>query len=120
MFQLHSIAPKLPAKDLFATKAFYIQKLGFRQTGGDYDDYLMLTLDQIEIHFFLYREFDVLRNYGMCYVRVSDIESWYEMLRKKDVSFPELGKLESKPWGQREFSIVDNNHNLLTFGEAIT
>jgi hypothetical protein len=30
------------------------------------------------------------------------------------------GKLELKPWMQKEFSILDPDHNLLTFGEAFS
>jgi hypothetical protein len=26
--------------------------------------------------------------------------------------------LETKPWGQREFSLLDPDNNLLTFGEG--
>ncbi len=29
------------------------------------------------------------------------------------------GRLELKPWGQKEFSLLDPDHNLLTFGENI-
>jgi hypothetical protein len=27
--------------------------------------------------------------------------------------------LAKKPWGQQEFSLLDPDHNLLTFGESI-
>jgi hypothetical protein len=27
--------------------------------------------------------------------------------------------MEIKPWGQKEFSLLDPDNNLLTFGEAI-
>jgi hypothetical protein len=27
--------------------------------------------------------------------------------------------LATKPWGQREFSLLDPDHNLLTFGETV-
>jgi hypothetical protein len=117
--QLHSIIPKLPAKDLSVTKSFYTAKLGFHQVGGDYPDYLMLSRDQIEIHFFLYPDLDALQNYGMCYIRVTDIERLYESMLKAEVTMPALGKLETKPWNQKEFSVIDVNHNLLTFGQAV-
>jgi hypothetical protein len=29
------------------------------------------------------------------------------------------GLLQLKPWGQKEFSLLDPDNNLLTFGEAI-
>jgi hypothetical protein len=28
------------------------------------------------------------------------------------------GKLQTKPWGQKEFSILDPDNNLLTFGQS--
>jgi len=27
--------------------------------------------------------------------------------------------LETKPWGQKEFSVLDPDNNLLTFGQSI-
>lgn len=117
--QLQSVIPKLPSKDLNATKSFYEEKLGFRQVGGTYPDYLMLRRDAIELHFFLHSELDVLMNYGMCYIRITNIDELYNELQNKQVNFPGHGFLEEKPWKQKEFSIVDADHNLLTFGEEI-
>ena len=116
--QLHSVIPKLPAVDLQATKSFYVEKLNFRQVGGDYPDYLMLFRDEIELDFFVDCDLDVNRNDGMCYVRVSAIEDLYDSLNKIP-SDNYIGKLEPRPWGQKEFSIKDVNGNMLTFGEVI-
>jgi len=116
--QLHSVIPKLPAADLQATKSFYVEKLNFRLEGGDYPDYLMLFRDEIELHFFLDCELDVNRNDGMCYGRVSGIEELYDSLTKTPTGMY-IGKLESRPWGQKEFFIKDINKNMLTFGEVI-
>ena len=115
--QLHSVIPKLPAADLQETKSFYVENLNFRQVGGDYPDYLMLTRDEIELHFFLDCDLDVNRNDGMCYIRVSGIEELYGSLKTPGGMY--IGKLEPRPWGQKEFSIKDINENLLTFGERI-
>jgi hypothetical protein len=119
MATFHSVIPKLPALDLLTTKLFYIEKLGFRQVGGDHPDYLMLFRDGVELHFFLDCELDVQRNDGMCYIRVSDIEGLYSSLKNAS-DLMHLGKLDARPWGQKEFSITDNNHNQLTFGEALS
>lgn len=116
---LNSVIPKLPSRNLSVTKTFYTENLNFKQVGGDYPDYLMLMRDEVELHFFLHRDLDVLQNYGMCYLRVSGIEQLFETLRKLDLHFPGSGMLERKPWGLKEFSIIDNDHNLLTFGESI-
>jgi len=117
--QLNSIIPKLPTNSIDVTRMFYVEKLNFHQVGGNYNDYIMLIRDQIEIHFFLYKDLPVLQNYGMCYIRVLNIETLYNDLRSRDINFPELGKLEVKPWNQKEFSIIDNCHNLITFGEPV-
>ncbi len=119
MPHLQSIIPKLPSRDLQVTKSFYVEQLNFRQVGGDYEDYLMLMCDNIEIHFFLDGDFDPLKNDGMCYIRISGIDEFYQDIKKKNVQFASLGKLETKPWKQREFSIIDKDHNLLTFGEGV-
>ena len=115
---LLSVIPKLPAIDLNAAKAFYIERLNFRQIGVDYPDYLMLYRDKIELHFFLDCELDVNRNDGMCYVRISAIEQFYEEL-KKSLNKDQIGDLQDRPWRQKEFSLFDNNNNQLTFGEEI-
>jgi hypothetical protein len=43
---------------------------------------------------------------------------YQEFLAKKAL-MPAAGHLETKPWLQREFSVLDPDHNLLTFGQAI-
>ena len=104
---------------LQATKSFYVNILNFHQVGGTYDDYLMLRRDDIELHFFLHCELDVSQNYGMCYIRISGIENFYKELKNKSSQGIEIGELEARPWRQKEFSITDNDHNQLTFGESI-
>jgi len=47
------IHPKLPMRDKTATRDFYINKLDFQEFGSaDFDGYLMLKKDSIQIHFF--------------------------------------------------------------------
>ncbi len=115
----NSIAPKLPMRDKEKTKDFYIHLLGFRQFGGDFDGYLMLKKNKIEIHFFEYKDLDPLLNYGQVYIRTGNIEHWYLLAITQYGNIPIASHLESKPWGQREFSILDPDHNLLTLGEEI-
>lgn len=113
---LTAINPKLPMRDKAITRDFYINKLGFEQFGGDYDDYLMVQKDNIQIHFFLFREVDPKENYGQVYVRTDDIEAFYQLAKSKDVPCTALGH---KPWRQMEFSIHDPDNNLLTVGQPI-
>lgn len=117
---LTDIHPKLPMRDKTATRDFYIKKLSFQEFGGaDYDGYLMLKKDSIQIHFFEYRELDPKENYGQVYIRVDDIDKFYQLLLDKETSIHPNGQLEIKSWGQMEFSILDPDNNLLTFGQKI-
>jgi hypothetical protein len=59
-----------------ATADFYINGLGFEQAGGDYPDYLMVKRDDIELHFFLFKEIDPLQNYGQVYIRTNNIQEF--------------------------------------------
>ena len=54
----------------------------------------------------------------MIYLRIENIENFYENLQTQNVEIHPNGKLETKPWKQKEFSILDPNGTLLTFGES--
>lgn len=116
---LTAIVPKLPMRDKTATREFY-HKLGFSESSkSDYPGYLMIRKDGIELHFFEFAELNPLENYGQVYIRVSQIELFHQELVNKGVSIHPNGSLQAKPWGQKEFSLLDPDHNLLTFGEGI-
>lgn len=117
---LQSIAPKLPMSNKVATKAFYIDLLGFHEFGTEnLMDYMMLKKDQIELHFFHHADLNPLLNDGQVYIRVQQIELYYYELLKSNVSIHPNGHLSIKPWRMREFALLDPDHNLLTFGEEI-
>lgn len=116
---LSAIHPKLPMRFKEATKDYYVKKLGFRDIGSvDFDGYLMLQKDQVQIHFFEFKELDPQTNYGQVYIRTNDVVELYRSLLEKKISIHPAGHLQIKPWGQKEFSILDPDNNLLTFGRA--
>ena len=117
---LTDINPKLPMRNKAATKDFYLLKLGFQQFGNlDYEGYLMVQKDNIQIHFFEFAELNPAENYGQVYIRTDDIEELYQTMLDKKLSIHPAGHLQIKPWGQKEFSMLDPDNNLLTFGEAV-
>ena len=117
---LTHIHPKLPMRSKEKTLTFYVDGLGFKPLGKhDYPDYLMLEKDLIEIHFFEFATLNPKENYGQVYIRVKDIDTFYNNLLQKNIDIHPNGSLEIKPWGQKEFSLLDPDSNLLTFGEAI-
>lgn len=106
-------------RNITATKEFYINQLGFTQFGGNYEGYLMIEKENVQIHFFEFAALNPNENYGQVYIRTTYIDALYnEMLDKKAAIHPN-GHLEIKPWGQKEFSMLDPDNNLLTFGESI-
>ena len=115
---LNDIIPKLPMRNKILTSEFYLKQLSFELI-SDYGDYILLKKDQIEIHFFEFKTLNPLENYGQVYIRVFDIDDLYKDLKDKNVSIHPNGNLEIKPWGQKEFSLLDPDNNLLTFGQAI-
>ena len=114
------INPKLPMRNKDETKDYYINKLGFIQLGSeDYEEYLMIKKDQIEIHFFLFKDLDPKENYGQVYIRTDDIDNLYKSMLERKISIHPNGPLTQQPWGQKEFSLLDPDNNLLTFGQSI-
>jgi len=102
------------------TKEFYLNKLGFKEFGSaDFDGYLMIEKDKIQIHFFEFNDLDPKENYGQVYVRTDDIDGLYKSMLENKTAIHPNGNLESKPWGQKEFSILDPDNNLLTFGQEV-
>lgn len=117
-FNLVSVHPKLPMRNINKTKDFYIGKLGFTEL-ADYGDYLILAKDSIEIHFFEFKGLDIDSNYGQVYIRTKDIADLYQSLLDKNVRIHPNAPLETKPWGQKEFCLVDADNNLITFGQLV-
>jgi hypothetical protein len=116
---LTHIHPKLPMRDKATTKNFYLD-MGFKELGSaGYDGYLMVEKDNIQIHFFEFKDLDPKENYGQVYIRTNDIENLYQSLIDKKISIHPNGPLQAKPWGQKEFSLLDPDNNLLTFGQSI-
>lgn len=115
---LKAIHPKLPMRDKAKTRDFYINQLGFDELGSqDFEGYLMVKKDEIEIHFFEFKALDPKENYGQVYIRTDNIKEFYQSLLVKNIAIHPNGHLATKPWGQIEFSILDPDYNLLTFGQ---
>ena len=116
---LTEINPKLPMRDKELTRNFYIKQLGFEDFGSaDFEGYLMLKKDNIQIHFFEFKELDPKENYGQVYIRTDAIDTLYQTMIDNNCSIHPAGHLQIKPWGQKEFSMLDPDNNLITFGQA--
>lgn len=117
---LTDISPKLPMRNKSVTRAFYLDQLGFKEFGSaDYNGYLMVEKDKVQIHFFEFAALDPKENYGQVYIRTNEIDKLYQSFLDKKVNIHPAGHLQIKPWGQKEFSLLDPDSNLLTFGQSV-
>lgn len=118
LFQGQAV-PTLPARDLEESLAFYAQ-LGFtvaaRYTafGGPY---AVLRQGGLELHLFQRTGFDPARNDAGCFLRVGDAAGLHATLHARSVQG--LGALKDRPWGVREFALVDPSGNLLRIGQPL-
>jgi catechol 2,3-dioxygenase-like lactoylglutathione lyase family enzyme len=114
--------PILPSRSIAATVAFY-KPLGFE--GGPHasdSDYAILRRGAIELHFFTHRALVPAESSAGCYIRVQDVERIYRSFRDSPLpqtGIPRMERLEDKPWGLREFALVDPDGNLLRIGQII-
>lgn len=114
--------PILPSRSLPSTLAFY-GCLGFEgEILGEGDAYAILTRGDLEIHFFLHTESVPAESWAGCYLRVADVEPLYEAFLAAGLplrGIPRMVAIENKPWGMREFAIVDEDGNLLRVGQVL-
>lgn len=114
---LKSAVPILASLNADETIAFYTQKLGFT-FHSDWEGYLIFSRDDIQIHLWPTSDEEVPKNTG-CYVNVTNVDQLYEAFLPLGIVHPN-GQLEDKPWEMRQFSILDNNGNIIHFGEDIS
>lgn len=112
---MHTAIPILASLDISATVRFYTGTLGFTCRLEVPGEYAIIERDAIEIHFWACAEAHVAENTA-CRIRVTDIAMLYEeyALRK---ALRADSRVESKPWGTREFEVFDPDGNLITFVE---
>ncbi len=114
--------PILPARDLGETRAFY-ERLGFRVAGwwpDEFGGYAILVKGDLSMHFFLYEDVSPSENCAQCYWRVTDVDALHAECQAADLpssGAPRLDAVEDKPWGMREFAIVDPSGNLVRVGQ---
>jgi ribosomal protein L32 len=80
------------------------------------------TRGTVELHFFTHSELRPAKSCAGCYIRVLDVESIYRAFTLAQLprrGIPRLDALENKPWGMREFAIVDPDGNLLRIGQTL-
>lgn len=75
----------------------------------------IVARDGVHLHFWPCTERHIAENTS-CRIRVTDIDALHRELAPRQVIHPNA-PLQAKPWGTREFGVLDPDGNLLTFAE---
>lgn len=122
MEQTDIAIPILPARSLKSTLAFF-EQLGFSgEILGAADDYAIVTRGGIEIHFFVHTGVIPSESFAGCYIRVGDVDTLYQAFSHAGLprlGIPRMDRLENKPWGMKEFAVVDEDGNLYRIGQVL-
>ena len=118
-----TVAPILPSQDLDATIAFY-GPLGFSVAARHDlpDPYLILRRGGVELHFFPVSGLDPSASIAGAYVHLQHVDPLYEEFARVvhwSPPQPRLHPPADKPWGMREFAMIDPDGSLLRFGARI-
>jgi catechol 2,3-dioxygenase-like lactoylglutathione lyase family enzyme len=107
--------PVLPVSDAKAASTFYRERLGF-EVLFDMGDYVGVGRGPIEIHL----DGSAGRPaFGVsCRIDVRGIDALYAEVEPTGAIKPDE-RLETKPWGLRQFSVLDAAGNRLTFTERV-
>ncbi|MFB2936377.1 VOC family protein [Aerosakkonemataceae cyanobacterium BLCC-F154] len=118
--QIGRISPLIPAgDDLEKAIKFYEEKLGFTTIHQEGNPVRMAIVKRDNAEIFLVKsDYHDLAKEISLRLQVAGIEQLYQELESKggDAIHPN-GKLETKPWGPKEFTVIDLAGICLTFYE---
>ena len=110
---LRKAIPFLPSLNLGATIDFYETRLGF--TGVNMGSYAILRSGFTEIHFYLVMPANIFHP-ATCLIYTDNVEDLYTNFAGKDMLYLP-GQIALNKYRRKEFSIQDNNGNIIRFGE---
>ena len=112
--RFETVTPRLPVADVEKALAFYVDQLGFRLgwTWGTPVTHANVCRDAISLDLFLMPA--GRGGAAMAYIQLSDVNAYYLELKGRNLAVSEP---EDRPYGMRDFEVVDQDGNRLVFGE---
>jgi uncharacterized glyoxalase superfamily protein PhnB len=112
-----SVSPLIPARDVEAAIAFYAQALGFelRYRDAEPAQFAVIGCDGAQLNLFASQD-QHLADWTSLRIVVDGIDALYARCEEAGCVHPN-GLLGSRPWGTREFSIVDPSGVCVAFVE---
>jgi catechol 2,3-dioxygenase-like lactoylglutathione lyase family enzyme len=110
-----SAVPIIPARDVETSAAWYRDRLGF-EIFHCAREYGVVGRGETWIHLWGPSAIPPEKSDTMLRVGVCGIDGLYDHCQTEEIVHPN-DPLEEKPWGFREFSVIDHDGNLVTFFE---
>ncbi len=115
--------PVLPALNIVEAVAFYERARFTTRYRAEDDDYAIVQVGAVQVHLWKCDDRRIAENTGcrveVTGVEVTGVEPLYEKHRALGIVHSN-GPLSGKPWGTREFVMVDNSGNIITFFERVS
>jgi catechol 2,3-dioxygenase-like lactoylglutathione lyase family enzyme len=115
MARMTMAVPIIPARDTIKSAEWYRDHLDFEVVHTE-SEYAIVERDGVGVHFWGPSGIPPEKSDTMFRIRVEGIDDLYEQCRVQKIVHPNA-PLEAKPWGAREFAVIDGDGNLLTFFE---
>lgn len=129
---LHAI-PALPVRTIEQSVMFYNDQLGFAIRHQD-DGFAIVTRDQVELHLWEANDHSwqgrsdpapvvsgaesFIAGTASCRIQVDAVDELHAELLSFNILHPNA-QLGDRPWGTREFGVLDPDHNLITFFQRV-
>jgi len=110
---LRQALPALPFDDVAGAVTYYRDVLGFRI---NYQQADLGVMDRDAITILLIARTTQYKGIGSFSVYVSNVDALYEELSAKGANI--LGQPVSRPWGLRDFTVIDPEENRVTFAQT--
>ena len=112
----NSAVPILASLNEEETVKFYTEKLGFT-FHSSWEGYLIFSRDGVDVHLWPCSDANIAKNTG-CYINVTGVNELYAEYEPLGILHPD-GALQEMPWGMKQFSVLDNNGNIIHIGEEV-
>ena len=108
-------APVLASLDIEPSVGFYCSRPTFAKVHVQQGTCGVVSRGAVQLHFWACTERHIAENTA-CRVRVEGIDSLFAQCQAFAIVHPNAA-LETRPWGTREFGVLDPDGNLVTFAE---
>jgi catechol 2,3-dioxygenase-like lactoylglutathione lyase family enzyme len=111
--KFEGISPWFPVSDVTAAVAFYRERLGFDLgwTWGDPPTHANVCRGAIDISLALELS---KAGTGEAYIALRGVDAYHKELQARNV---QVGELDDREYGMRDFALTDVDGNRLVFGE---